>query len=103
MATIENLVVFLYALAPLSSSIAYLPQIRKILRAAPHEVRGISIQAWSLWLCNALIAVFYGVLRIHDPLFITVSTVSALWCALLIGLTLWKQAQKPHACAEINK
>jgi len=102
MTSVENLVIFLYALAPLFSSLGYLPQIRKVLRAAPHEVRAISIQAWLLWFCNALIAVSYGILRIHDPLFITVSSVSAFWCALLISLTLWKQAQKP-VCITIKE
>lgn len=93
MATLENLVVLLYMMAPVLSSAGYLPQIRKLLRAAPHEVRGISIQAWLVWLANALIAVGYGVFRLHDPLFIVVSCVSAGWCALLIILTLWKQGQ----------
>lgn len=102
MALFEQIIVFLYALAPIFSSLGYLPQIRKVLRAAPHEVRGISIQAWLLWFCNALVAVLYGVLRIHDPLFITVSSVSALWCALLISLTLWKQAQHP-ACVKASE
>lgn len=91
----EHIVVFLYALAPLFSTLGYLPQIRKLLRAAPHEVRGISIHAWLLWLGNALIAVAYGVVKLHDPLFILVSSVSVFWCLLLIGLTLWKQGQKP--------
>lgn len=90
MKNVEHIAVFLYALAPLFSSAGYLPQIRKVLRAAPHELRGISIHAWSVWLFNALIAVSYGVVKIRDPLFITVSSISASWCALLIGLTLWK-------------
>ena len=93
MTSVEYIVVFLYALAPLFSTLGYLPQIRKLLRAAPHEVRGISLQAWSLWLSNALIAVAYGVVKLHDPLFITVSSVSTFWCMLLIGLTLWKRSQ----------
>ena len=97
METVEYIVVLLYALAPILSSLGYLPQIRKVLRSAPHEVRGISIQAWFLWLGNALVAVAYGVIKLHDTLFITVSSVSAFWCALLICLTLWKQAQTTAA------
>lgn len=93
MSAVEQVVVFLYALAPVLSSAGYLPQIRKLLRAKPHEVRGISTHAWFIWLANALIAVAYGVIRLHDPLFIVVSSVSAGWCSLLIMLTLWKQAQ----------
>lgn len=93
MSAVEQVVVFLYALAPVLSSVGYLPQIRKVLKSAPHELRGISVHSWLIWFANALIAVAYGVVRIHDPLFITVSSISAGWCALLITLTLWKQAQ----------
>jgi hypothetical protein len=96
----EHIVVFLYALAPLFSTLGYLPQIRKLLHAAPQEVRGISLQAWSLWLGNSLIALAYGVVKLHDPLFITVSSVSMFWCALIIGLTLWKRNQ-PAAAANV--
>ena len=99
MSTIEYIVVFLYALAPVVSSLGYLPQLRKVLRSAPHELKGISLQAWTLWLGNSLVALAYGVIRLHDTLFITVCSISTFWCALLISLTLWKRAQGDRVVA----
>lgn len=88
----ENTVILLYSLLPFVSSSAYLPQVRKILTSSAEEVKSVSLGAWSLWLGCSIVTLLYGTIHLHDTLFCFVASVNTFWCALVIGITLYKTA-----------
>jgi hypothetical protein len=89
----ESIIIFLYACAPIISTCGYLPQVVKIIRSTPAELKGISIRAWMLWLTNSIIAFLYGLVHLHDPLFLVVTGIGLFWVGLVLGLTVAKQRQ----------
>lgn len=84
-------VALLYATIPVINTIAYLPQVRKLWRAAPHETRSFSLSSWCIWLMAAIIALAYGITHLRDALFIFVTSIGVFWNVLIIGLIVWKR------------
>lgn len=87
----ESLIVFLYSLTPFLTSAAYLPQIHKLLKSSPAEIRSLSLWAWFIWTGCSFVSLLYGLVRLHDTLFCVVAAISFLWCALIVGIALYKR------------
>lgn len=86
----ESIVIFLYMLVPLINTVGYIPQVVKIFRSSPEELRGVSLSAWALWLFAASVALAYGATILKDPLFIVVAAQNVFWVLLVIVLTVFR-------------
>ena len=78
----ESLVIILYPLVAVISTIGYLPQLKKLFFAT-RRPQNISLTSWYIWTLGSFISLLYGVYHLHDHLFILTCSINLF----LVGLT----------------
>ncbi len=81
----DTLFVAAYALVPMISIAAFIPQIMKLLNPNT-SLEGLSFGAWWAWMLSATISVVYGVFYLHDFMFIVSSTVAFSFNIIVLAL-----------------
>lgn len=87
----ETLVIFLYSLVPFITCAAYYPQVRRLMKASPEEIKSVSLLAWSTWLFCSLAGLLYGIYHLHDLLFCILTSIAIFWETSVIVITLYKR------------
>ncbi len=86
-----QVLVWLYALVPVVSAVAWVPQIVRLLRY-PQLASGMSLWTWAVWTGTALVGLAYVLWVVGDALLVAVFAVNAvgqvvvLVCAVLARL-----------------
>ena len=71
---------------------SYLPQIVHVARDTD-GAKAISFSTWCLWIGANGSTAAYAMVNIADWTLFAVSSVNALGCAVVVGLTMWKRRQ----------
>lgn len=78
---------FLYPTVMITGNLAFLPQIRKLLKETG-RAEGISLEAWIVWFLNSGISFGYAVMCVSDMKFAVTcglgATLSGVVCVLII-------------------
>lgn len=69
---------------------SYLPQIARVAMDT-EGAKAISYSTWCVWIGANVSTAAYAVVNIADLALFAVSTVNALGCAIVVGLTVWKR------------
>ncbi len=79
-------------------SLFYIPQILVVARSVD-GARDIALSTWCMWVLNNLIGALYGAFIAHDVALAMSFVVSALGCAVVIVLSVWKRRGLAHSVA----
>jgi len=69
---------------------SYLPQIARVATDT-EGAKAISYSTWCVWIGANASTAAYAVVNVADWALFAVSTVNALGCAIVVGLTMWKR------------
>lgn len=69
---------------------SYLPQIARVATDA-EGAKAISYSTWCVWIGANTSTAAYALVNVADFALFAVSTVNALGCATVVGLTMWKR------------
>jgi hypothetical protein len=71
---------------------SYLPQIVRVATDTD-GARAISYSTWCVWIGANASTAAYAVVNISDWVLFAVSSINALGCVAVVGLTMWKRRQ----------
>ena len=91
---------YLYPFVGLISVIAYMPQIKSLIKAKASPVN-ISIKSWLLWILGAAISLGYGLFCLEDLMFILITTLSLFLMLFIITLIIYMRYVVYGECKNI--
>lgn len=86
----SGLFVFLYPLVGILSILAYVPQIKSLLktRTSPDD---ISLSSWLMWIFSCLLSLGYGIFHLKDVLFCLTTALGLFFMVLIVSTVLYKR------------
>lgn len=88
--TVEEFTLWLFTLCNAARVIAYLPQLAQTLRDTSGG-ESTSVTSWLLFLVSHLSVTAYAFINLHDVLMGAVFATNSLFCAAIVGITIWKR------------
>jgi hypothetical protein len=84
--TFENSIIIAYTLIGFISLVAYLPQIKALVKAKGAS-RDVSIQTWGIWTTDSMVSLLYAVFILKDAIASMIFCVDFFGALLILGLT----------------
>lgn len=85
-------IAWLYLVTQSVRIVTYLPQIAAVWRCRD-GAHAISLLAWYAWMASHLASIAYGVLVIHDALFVAIAAINGAGCAAVAALATHRRSR----------
>ncbi len=86
---LESFFLYLYPLVAVSSTLAYMPQIIRLLRS--EDIASVSLLSWCVWLIGSIVTLGYGVVHLKDLTFCIVTTLGTILMCGIVCIVLYKR------------